>query len=66
LSTPERATVERLAARIEDGATLARARDYSGCALAVVRRRPRWRSPVTLPRRTAITYMPMMPHIVVA
>jgi glutaconate CoA-transferase subunit A len=37
LSAPEHATVERLAGRIEDGASVALAPDYSGCALAVVR-----------------------------
>jgi glutaconate CoA-transferase subunit A len=37
LSAPEEATVESLAERIEDGASLALAPDYSGCALAVVR-----------------------------
>jgi glutaconate CoA-transferase subunit A len=37
LSAPEQATIERLAERIEDGATLALAPDYSGCALNVIR-----------------------------
>jgi glutaconate CoA-transferase, subunit A len=37
LSAPERTTVESLADRIADGASLALAPDYSGCALAVVR-----------------------------
>ena len=37
MSAPEQATVERLALRIEDGASLALAPDYSGCALSVIR-----------------------------
>jgi glutaconate CoA-transferase subunit A len=37
LSSPEHATVESLADRIADGASVALAPDYSGCALAVVR-----------------------------
>jgi glutaconate CoA-transferase, subunit A len=37
LSAPEQATVESLADRIADGASVALAPDYSGCALAVVR-----------------------------
>ena len=37
LNKPERGDVESLAARIADGASLALAPDYSGCALAVVR-----------------------------
>jgi len=37
LTKPERGDVEGLAARIADGASLALAPDYSGCALAVVR-----------------------------
>ena len=37
MNKPERGDVESLAARIADGASLALAPDYSGCALAVVR-----------------------------
>jgi glutaconate CoA-transferase, subunit A len=37
VSAPKQATVESLAERIEDGARLALAPDYSGCALSVIR-----------------------------